>query len=386
VQAWLYALLLWVRGWREERLSDILLGWVLVGCSFNIWEYMLGFGGIEILWQELEFFPRSLGFLLSPLCYFYLRSQFDTTFRFRPRDLWHALPFLLHSGYHILVFLQGSQFVENWKKTVHYPFRIPDLVFLAATAWSIFYLSRALQLYRQYRAWSKTQFSDPDTVSFRWFRNFLLAMLLTLAVSLTMTVLDFLLDFNYWQEWWDKLFGAALIYYLSINGYAQPARPISFRVPAGKPVLAIPEHQLPLPPAVPFVADAQVEEGVQQLLSLMSTEKPYLEPQLTLSHLARRLQISPSLLSQVINSGAGKNFNDFINQYRVEEFKQQAHQPKNAHLSLLGIALNCGFNSKATFNRAFRKATGTSPSEFTGQQPGPVKATFGELTDKSALP
>lgn len=70
VQGWLYAILLWVRGWREERLSDLLLGWVLVGCCFNIWEYMLGFGGIEILWHELEFFPRSLGFLFLPLCFF----------------------------------------------------------------------------------------------------------------------------------------------------------------------------------------------------------------------------------------------------------------------------------------------------------------------------
>jgi AraC-like DNA-binding protein len=89
---------------------------------------------------------------------------------------------------------------------------------------------------------------------------------------------------------------------------------------------------------------------------------------LSLADLARRMRTNPVVLSQVINMGVGKNFNDFVNHYRVEEFKQQAKKPTNAHLSLLGIALDCGFNSKATFNRAFRKFTGTSPGEFLAVQ------------------
>jgi AraC-like DNA-binding protein len=384
VQAWLYAILLWVRGWQQERLSDILLGWVLVGCSFHIWEYMLGFGGIEVLWQELEFFPRSLGFLFPPLCYFYLKSQFNTTFRFSRKDLWHALPFLLDSGYHIIVFLQGAQFVENWKMTVHDPLHVPDVTFVAYSGWSVLYLIKALRLYRQYRSWSKTQFSDPDNVSYRWFRNFLLAMLVSLLVGLTMTLLDFLLDLTFWQEWWDRLLGAFLIYYLSINGYAQPARELSFQ-PHSREIIPEPAGTRTDPAAVQAPAVAVPEEIRVQLLSMMMVEKPYLEPQLSLSDLARRLQISPSVLSQVINSGAGKNFNDFINAYRVEEFKRQVHQPGNAHLSLLGIALNCGFNSKATFNRAFRKATGVSPSEFIARSQNPAEGALKLVADNTDL-
>ena len=83
IQGWMYAILLWVRGRREERLSDVLLGWVLVALCFDIWIYMLGFGGIEIFWKQLEFFPRNIGYLLPPLVFFYLKSQFDNTFQFR---------------------------------------------------------------------------------------------------------------------------------------------------------------------------------------------------------------------------------------------------------------------------------------------------------------
>ena len=99
----------------------------------------------------------------------------------------------------------------------------------------------------------------------------------------------------------------------------------------------------------------------------MADEQPWLEPELTLTELAHRLRTNPSVLSRVINSGCGQNFNDFVNSYRVEAFKEAVKNPKNKHLSLLGIALDCGFNSKATFNRAFKKFTGLLPKEFAGK-------------------
>jgi len=97
------------------------------------------------------------------------------------------------------------------------------------------------------------------------------------------------------------------------------------------------------------------------LLQLMSNEKPYLEPKLTLNTLADLLATSPNHLSQIINQFEQKNFNDFINKYRVEEFILQA--TINAHYSLLALALDAGFNSKSTFNTVFKKHKGVSPSQ-----------------------
>jgi AraC-like DNA-binding protein len=378
--------LLWVRGRREERLSDVLLGWVLVGLCFNIWEYMLGFGGLEFLWRELEFFPRSLGFLLAPLCYFYLKSQFNAAFRFRRHDLWHALPFLIDTSYHVLVFLQGPVFVEHWKETVHYPYHIDDIVFVAYQVQALYYIYRALTLYQAYRDWAKTQFSDVETISFRWFRNLILAMSLNTVVGLTVTLLDIWLDLTYWQDWWDELFGAVLIYYVSITGYAQiqpgkrltfqeQSRPVSEQQASTQLTLSSVASETPANPekiagSSPMPPD--LANWKSRLLTLMDTEKPYLEPDLSLADLARRLPINAVLLSQIINAGAGKNFNDFVNEYRVEEFKRQVHEPAKAHLTLLGIALDCGFNSKATFNRAFKKCTGLSPKEFAQIEETPV--------------
>lgn len=384
IQGWVYAVLLWVRGRREERLSDTLLGWVLVAFCFDIWIYMLGFGGIEIFWKELEFFPRTLSFLLPPLVYFYLKSQFDTTFQFRPRDAWHALPFALDTAYHVGVWAMGPTVVHRWETAVHNPYvGVPLFVF--GTAQQFLYLYWSLQLYRAYRAWIKNQFSETDTISFHWFRNFLIALTITLIFSLIMMLLDLWLDLNYWQDWWGNLVGVILIYYVSITGYAQiqPGRRLVFRESATIPLpvsLIQPEmlpvetaHQLvssslvaqqPGQAPLPVLPSSEILENRDKLVAYMTAERPYLDPDLSLADLARRLKTTPVLLSQVVNTGVGKNFNDFVNEYRVEEFKQQAQNPTNAHLSLLGIALDCGFNSKATFNRAFRKFTGTSPGEF----------------------
>ena len=384
IQGWVYAVLLWIRGRREDRLSDTMLGWVLVALCFDIWIYMLGFGGIEIFWKELEFFPRTLSFLLPPLVYFYLKSQFDTTFRFRPRDAWHILPFVLDTTYHIGVWAMGPTFVHQWEHQVDYPYLSKPL-FVLSVAQQFLYLYWSLQLYRAYRVWIKTQFSDTDTISFRWFRNFLIALTITLVFSLIMTLLDLWLDLNYWQDWWGNLVGVILIYYVSITGYAQiqPGRRLIFREsdPTALPVSLVQPQASSVETAHQLVSSSLVAqqsetaplsvspspellESCDKLVAYMAVERPYLDPDLSLADLARRLKIAPVLLSQAVNVGMGKNFNDFVNHYRVEEFKQQAQNPANTHLSLLGIALDCGFNSKATFNRAFRKFTGTSPGEF----------------------
>lgn len=384
VQGWVYAILLWVRGVKEERLSDKLLSGLLIGLCFDIWIYMLGFGGIEIFWKELEFFPRTLGFLVPPLVFFYLKSQFDTTFRFRLRDARHALPFVVDTVYHVLIWAMGPAVVQHWETTVHNPYLGMPL-FVLGTVQQFLYLYWSLQLYRAYRAWTKTQFSDTDTISFRWFRNFLLALTVTLVFGLLMTLLDIWLDLDYWQDWWGNLVGVLLIYYVSIEGYAQmqPARQLRFRqADAMTPILPAAADEMVAavdqsdglvsedngqrtPESTrPAVQLPDLPKQLSGLLNYMDTEKPYFDPDLSLADLARRLHTVPALLSQVINVGTGKNFNDFINEYRVEEFKRQVCKPANAHLSFLGLALDCGFNSKATFNRAFKKFTGLSPKEF----------------------
>ena len=105
----------------------------------------------------------------------------------------------------------------------------------------------------------------------------------------------------------------------------------------------------------------------KKLLSKMKKEKPFIEPKLTLNILANKMDISINHLSQIVNQFEGKNFYDFINEYRVEEFKEKISNPKNKNFSILALALDSGFNSKSSFNHVFKKHTGKTPSQYMGE-------------------
>ena len=356
IQAWIYAFLLWNRSRQNGRLSDILLGLVLVGMALNIWEYMLGFSGIEILWKQLNFFPRTFGFAFAPLCYFYFKSQIDKDFSFSKKDIINFLPFIIHTVYHVGVFSMGQDFVKTVEKNFHGPFYIPEIETLVEIFLNGLYIYKSLKLYRHYRIWTNTQFSDTDAVSFKWFRNFLIVLVLMFAVYLIKMVIIRVYQLDFKQDWWDNLVGVALIYYVSITGYAQaqPNTGLVFREEEFK-VENIQKEKF---------NESELDSWKLKILKLMEDDKLYLQPELNLSDIANRLKTNISVLSGVVNNAFGKNFNDFVNEYRVKEFQERIVLPENKNITLLGIAFDCGFNSKATFNRAFKKFTGKSPKEF----------------------
>ncbi len=124
----------------------------------------------------------------------------------------------------------------------------------------------------------------------------------------------------------------------------------------------IPEKpSLPLPEPEAKIVDQDLKE---RLLSYMDSKKPFLDPELTLSGLAKDINISRSQLSLLINEGTGDNFYNFVNKYRVEQVKQFMTDPALKNYSMLGIALEAGFKSKSTFNLIFKRFTGLTPTEF----------------------
>jgi AraC-like DNA-binding protein len=108
----------------------------------------------------------------------------------------------------------------------------------------------------------------------------------------------------------------------------------------------------------------QAEAHYQKIIRALEEEKLYRRATLTLSGLASHLDIRASHLSQIINDRLGKNFNELLNQYRVEEVKARLADPENDRYTLLGLATEAGFNSKSTFHALFKQHTGMTPSQF----------------------
>lgn len=107
-----------------------------------------------------------------------------------------------------------------------------------------------------------------------------------------------------------------------------------------------------------------INELSLELEKIMMEKKPYLNPRLTLSELAEISRMNAHLLSRIINEKHQKNFFAYINSYRIEEFKKIVERQENKNLTLLAIAYEAGFNSKTTFNTAFKKLTNQTPKEY----------------------
>jgi AraC-like DNA-binding protein len=380
VQGIIYILLFTKRGIQDNRTSDFWLAALIAAlCIFNL-HWMLGFMGIHIMRQELWFFPQSVGLIVGPIVYYYLKTQINVTFRFRRRDFWHFIPYLVYFFYHLSVFMLGSAVVGWWDQTVHSPYRIGNIEVAAEYISLFIYLFSAAQLYRSYLAWLPQQRSDAEAVRFEWYQRFLWAVVLGALSAFVVFVIEFWQPLSYQAVWIQRAFIAVLIYYISISGYAQAQpRHLVFEekmIESELETMVFPEkngnettdsQEAPQAPGkVPkienrFDADT-VELWKQKIEAAMHQEKLYLNSELTLSQLSEQLGTHNSLISYVINTGFEKNFNDFVNEFRINLFKTKVNDPKLAHFTLLALAFECGFNSKSTFNRAFKKVTGLMPS------------------------
>ena len=101
-----------------------------------------------------------------------------------------------------------------------------------------------------------------------------------------------------------------------------------------------------------------------EIKQIMIVSKPYLNPKLTIHDLAHEIEVQPHQLSKIINKEFHSNFFEFVNSYRVEEFKKKVGSGEFKNLTILGIALECGFNSKSSFNRIFKESTGITPGDY----------------------
>jgi len=105
----------------------------------------------------------------------------------------------------------------------------------------------------------------------------------------------------------------------------------------------------------------------ERIKNVVTDEKLFLDPDLTLRKLSTRLDTNTKYLSQVINHHGGNNFLTFINAYRIEEVKRRLEAGDFYQHTFFGIAQHCGFKNKSTFYKVFRDSTGHTPKAFAEQ-------------------
>ncbi|MCB0652208.1 MAG: helix-turn-helix domain-containing protein [Saprospiraceae bacterium] len=172
--------------------------------------------------------------------------------------------------------------------------------------------------------------------------------------------------FEWVREARDHKFSLLLLHFADpmVNALKKDPRFLQYQ----KEIFHLPEPQKIKKTSKDLLDAATTKAYVGRLIRFVEKEKPYLDPGLSLRSLASAIDIHPNQLSWLLNESIGKNFNEFVNYYRVEAFKQLATDSTNAHLSLLGLAYESGFNSKTVFNTYFKKETGLTPKQFLKEQ------------------
>jgi AraC-like DNA-binding protein len=354
--ALLFFVIFMVRGFREDRLSDKMLAWVMFFMAMLIQDYTFGFAGINVLWEELDGWPRHFPWLFPATVYFYFLAQTNADFRLEKRHIYHVLPYIFYVLVSVVLLFTGRTPNNGLYQTT------------LGTVWDIsvyvlnyggifYYFYKSLLIYRNYKLWAENQYSNLYEVELKWLRNFLWFFMIGAVIHLINTVIDLVYDLPFDQDYYWQLFTVATIIYVGFSGLTQEQNKNIHFEEENKTSENVKEEEKPL-------ADEE-NKLKEKLLTFMESQKPFLNPDLTLRQLAVLMHSNTSVLSGVINQGFGKNFNDFINEYRVQSFQEAVKDEKNKNLTLVAIAFDCGFNSKATFHRAIKKFTGNVPGAFT---------------------
>jgi AraC-like DNA-binding protein len=111
-----------------------------------------------------------------------------------------------------------------------------------------------------------------------------------------------------------------------------------------------------------------IQTTLSSLRNAMTRDKLYLDPTLNIGCVVRHINVSHEIISVLLSEHFEKSFNEFVNEYRIEEFKRRILETQHQHLTIAGIALECGFDSLSNFQRAFKYFTGLSPAEYFSQQ------------------
>ncbi|MEM8845765.1 MAG: helix-turn-helix domain-containing protein [Bacteroidota bacterium] len=367
LQGLIFAFLLLRRYVKDKNLSDVFLFWILIFACYGQTCYTVGFMGWYDTYRntKINYMLFSVGIVLAPLIYLYIKSITTSQFKIKRIDFFHFLPFTLFALYRISIYVldwfqPGFHDTQNGvlKLSLDEPY-VQPLMTAFGFAQMLLYLAFTLQLFFNYRKKINAFFSNTYKLELNWIRNFLFVYTFLFGYDVVQTIISsFFVELGYTQQWWLVFISGIAITYIGIKGYftdTTKLKKLNFSFSPHK--ISVPELQNGSRKEVP-------QEVIDQIKKLMESEKPYLDPELNLIDLAKRANMSRSQLSETINHGFQKNFNDFVNMYRIEAFKKMIAAEKHEQLSLLGIAYECGFNSKATFNRVFKKLTQTSPTEF----------------------
>ncbi|MNU99111.1 DNA-binding transcriptional regulator MelR [compost metagenome] len=345
---------------KGKELHDYILASWLALIALHLSLHYFHYRGIDLEYPSLLGIILPLPILHVVFLYFYTIALTENRIPRLPVILLHFIPFLTLVALAIPFYrLSGAEKVavfKNGGKGFEW-YAVVQLSFILLTA--AFYSVVTLLKIRKHRKSIQDYLSNTDKRMLRWLEY------LTIGLGIIWLLVLFFED--------NVIFGGVTVFVLFIGFFG--INQVSIFIPTTprnqseqpNPIIVDPEEESPVKKekyAKSGLEQNQVSIIMKQLEELMAHDKPFKESELTLNELAKRMNLNPNQLSQVINSETGKTFYHYINTYRINEFLYLLSLPENKKFTFLSLAYDCGFNSKTTFNKYFKLHTGKTPSEY----------------------
>lgn len=309
---------------------------------------------ISDLFEQLPHFifvATPYWYLLAPLYFLYVKALVDEPIRWNWVSLFHFVPFL--AVFAILLpfyVLPAETKYLFWSQAFTAEFGLKRFLFvLAYDLQNLPYLVTSIAVVLRNEKSESGQSMSPARAHVRWLKFLLTFIAFYMLFDLVVAIVHFVMDKVLFEmQYLPMAIFSILVYSISFLAIQEPEKLFPRNLRLRKRAL--------------FSVNAQ--EICKRLLFLMETQKSYRNSKLRYSDLAAQLGISVSQLSKILNQEIGKSFNDFVNTYRVKETKERLRQNESHEYTLLAVAFEAGFNSKASFNRIFKRHTGMTPSQY----------------------
>tara|TARA_R110000868_G_scaffold267206_3_gene526486 strand:+ start:420 stop:1550 length:1131 start_codon:yes stop_codon:yes gene_type:complete len=309
---------------------------------------------------SIEMLRIQISSFKDPLLFLYILSVIYSDFRLKPKHLLLLLPWVISILILIPNFFLASKnnqflFLSNYSESFEGQFisvmnRIVEIIFIIA---EIYYLLR-------YRKLLLENYTSKDAFYYyRWLKQLIIFILIGQALTFIKGVIrdsgDF--DVNYVNIFRIILlsFGLFFSFWLVFKALISPKlfRGVTVNLRLSKEMAMHNSGD-----------ESEYNEQIQNLESYMVKEEPFLEPSLTVKSLSEKIDIPHRELSILINQELGQHFFDFINKYRIEKAMSILKDPSKKKHTILETLYEVGFNSKSSFNTAFKKHTGKTPTAY----------------------
>ncbi|MDR6460155.1 AraC-like DNA-binding protein [Chryseobacterium vietnamense] len=343
-----------IAGKRKKVMADyILAAWFMI-IGIHLILFILFFSGSYIKFPYFLGYEVIFPFIHGPMLYLYVLS---VTGKAPGRKIWllHFVPVLI-----VIVMLFKLLILSPWDRLAIYQSGgseyqlISSILKYMMILSGIVYIVVSFFAVRKYTREIAEQYSNTERINLRWLYYLIAGLaLIWVAVMIRNDILIFFI----------------VVLFIIVAAYFGISRVGILDLP----VITVNINEEKVDDEVikyqkNFPGEDAIIAVYEKLIYQMEKDSLYKDPELSLSHTAALLEVHPNILSQAINSIENKNFYDYINRQRIEEFKRLAVLPENRKYTILSLAFESGFNSKTSFNRNFKKYMNCSPRDFLKSQ------------------